>query len=219
MDVASVLSEAPYPGRGILICRTKNDGLCAIYWLSGRSEASRHRSLVQDGINLLAVSLDGASDDPLRHYRAAHHGRRYDVIGNGDHVDEIAGALHRGELPASAINRLTPEPDSLGTPRIVSVVDRSTEGVIVGAARPNPSGEGIEHALLHAECISEGTGILVATYKGNPTNPSSWATPTWTDVSKGLGEILHSVWEAIPPSFRVAIAGRQLGDEGAWIIS
>lgn len=71
-------------------------GLCALYWLTGRSQASKRRTLAPRGNDLFAVDLVGDGGDLLRHYRAARRSQAIDVIGNGVHVDQVFGDMTRG---------------------------------------------------------------------------------------------------------------------------
>ena len=218
MNVETALSDAPYPGRGLIIFRTEGEGLCAVYWLTGRSAASRSRLLVGDGPNLVVTNLLGVANDPLRHYRAARRDGLQHIVGNGDHVDTLAAELNDGAAPFDALRTLNPEPDPpLFTARIAAIVGGDTDHVFVGAARSVPLASHTDHIAINAERIDPEQGILIATYSGDPESPTVWAIPLWIDTAPTLPKQLRAAWGALNPSFRVAIAGRALSHSGSWI--
>jgi IMP cyclohydrolase len=217
MDFADALSEAPYPGRGFLVFRTL-DGLCVLYWLTGRSEASKRRTLEARGDDLFAVDLVGDGDDPLRHYRAARRAQVIDVIGNGDHVDQVFGDVTGGLSFSAAISKMKPEPDSLFTPRIIAVVYRETESVRVGAAISDDRSRRVQHVAEDIGSLKAGSGVLLCTYRGDPESPKSWASPTIIESAPTLDEQFDFAWSSLDPAVRVVMAGRPLDVNGAWSV-
>src|ERR1700728_2021324 len=117
MDLEKALADSPYPGRGLLVGRT-DYGLVALYWVTGRSEASRERRFVPRGTELHIEGTSGADDDPLRHYQAAGIFGRHLVVGNGRHVGDMGLGL-ADDSATPPPQPLDPEPDPpLFTPRI-----------------------------------------------------------------------------------------------------
>ena len=67
LALAQELKENAYPGRGIVIGRSK-DGKKAVtaYFIMGRSENSRNRVFVEDGEGIRTQAFDPAKlEDPL----------------------------------------------------------------------------------------------------------------------------------------------------------
>ncbi len=120
-SITSYLSSRPYPGRGLVLSRSRNGAVTVSIFLTGRSHASQARKLVLVDSALEVVSTDGASDDPLWHYSAiVARGSRL-VAGNGRQVSDIA-ASEKGPAAADGeIRRQIYEPDPpIFTPRLTA---------------------------------------------------------------------------------------------------
>lgn len=218
MDITAALAEAPYPGRGVLVFGASAHELGVVYFLTGRSEASRRRKLVPSGPTLTAASTVGDSDDPLRHYRAAVRTDQWDIIGNGDQVDQLATALSGGATWELALATVDPEPDPpLHTARIFVAVDRSGSRVVIGAARSRRSSELTDRVLDFTDDLGAGEGVLITTYRGDPATPATAATPLWLDCEGGLESVVDRTWSALDDRYRVALAGRLVTSE-EWLI-
>jgi IMP cyclohydrolase len=209
MDIEQALANSPYPGRGLLVGRT-DYGLVALYWVTGRSEASRRRRFVSRGTGLHIEDASGADDDPLRHYQAAGIFGRHLVVGNGRHVDEIGLGL--ADQPAQTLlGSLEPEPDPpIFTPRIAAVVDLMSDAAICGAAVRSLDGS-TDHNVLSTDEFPLGTGVVLSTYQGSVTEPSSWAAPTWIELAPSLEEQVATVWDALDAELRVGLASCVVG--------
>ena len=117
-SVSGALKANDYPGRGLVLARTDRDGICVVYFLTGRSRASRERVLVRDGDALDARPRSATGFDPLRHYRAATVGPDWCVIGNGGQVDAVndVWAALPADLRVAAAVIEPHSPDPLRTP-------------------------------------------------------------------------------------------------------
>ena len=86
------LSNNPYPGRGIIIGKSK-DGLFAVmaYFIMGRSENSRNRIFVEDGEGIRTQAFDPAklSDPSLIIYAPVRVLGNKTIVTNGDQTDTI----------------------------------------------------------------------------------------------------------------------------------
>lgn len=213
------LTGAPYPGRGLAVVRCGNDALALLYWLTGRSQPSRERVLRADGLDLVVQDRNTRrAFDPLRHYRAARRVQRYDVVGNGDHVDHMAVALDDQAGAIDAWWNEQPEPDPpLHTARILAIVDRTSEVAYLTAARRGPVGVA-EHVGVRVAEVPSGGGLAMVTYRGDPAQPEPWAEPVWIEVAETLDDQLVATWEALDARYRVAIAGRYLEGDATWTI-
>jgi IMP cyclohydrolase len=209
MDLEQVLVNSPYPGRGLLVGRT-DYGLVALYWVTGRSEASRQRRFVPRGTELHIEGTSGADDDPLRHYQAAGIFGRYLVVGNGRHVGEIGLGL--SDHAATALFEMVdPEPDPpLFTPRIAAVVDLMNDAATCGAAMRSLDGS-TDHQMLSTDEFPLGAGVLLATYRGSVTEPSAWGVPTWVELAPSLEEQVATTWDALDGELRVGLASCVVG--------
>lgn len=219
MDLREALAGARYPGRGVAVVRCGDGALALLYWLTGRSQASRERVLRAHGLDLVVQDQGGRrAFDPLRHYWAARRVHRYDVVGNGDHVDHVAVAL---EDQAGAIGAWwdeQPEPDPpLRTARLLAVVDRTSEVAYLAAARRGKAGVA-EHVGLRVATVPSGAGLAMVTYRGDPAQPEPWAEPVWIEAAGTLDDQMAATWEALDGRYRVAIAGRYLEGDATWRI-
>lgn len=209
MDLAQALAGSPYPGRGLLVGRT-DYGLVSLYWITGRSEASRQRQFIPRGIELQVEDASEANEDPLRHYQAAGIFGRYLVVGNGRHVEEIGSGLSERSAP-ELLELLEPEPaPPIFTPRIAAVVHLSKETATFGSATRNPDGS-TNHNAFSTDDFELGTGVLLATYQGSAEQPSAWGVPTWVELAPSLEELIATTWDALDNGLRVALASCVVG--------
>ena len=57
-NFARVVSENPYPGRGLVVGRDPKGDWLQVYWIMGRSAGSRNRVFVADGTTLATRPAD-----------------------------------------------------------------------------------------------------------------------------------------------------------------
>ena len=92
ISIANELSGNPYPGRGIIIGRSK-DGKKAVtaYFIMGRSSNSRNRVFVEDGegIRTQAFDPDKLEDPSLIIYAPVRVLGNKTIVTNGDQTDTI----------------------------------------------------------------------------------------------------------------------------------
>ncbi|GAB3758238.1 IMP cyclohydrolase [Microlunatus parietis] len=210
ISVRQVLADNDYPGRGLLVARTPADGLCIVYFMTGRSAASRERTLVLDGASLYARPRGVTEHDPLRHYRAATIGPAWCVVGNGDQVDTVITRLATME-PATAVQGIAYEPDPpLRTPRITVVASRTAGGpmLIAGSRASVLAPEQTYVSTLTVGDVAVGSGILTTTYLSQDRHvvsthqPPSEVTVAATDAET----LLELVWSSLADDLRVAAA-------------
>ena len=205
--VISELQHDDYPGRGLVLARTPANGVCVVYFITGRSRASRDRALVRAGDSVYARSRSAGAHDPLRHYRAVAVGSKWCVIGNGDQVDAVVANLE-SVGPSEAVQGIEYEPDPpLRTPRITLVAPRQTGSPLyVSAARASILDPEVTHlSCLTVSDLPEGCGVLTTTYYGIGSEIDTSRPPLEfsTDVGSA-SELLTAVWESLPTDLRVA---------------
>ena len=203
----SELKVNAYPGRGLVVARTPIDGLCVVYFMTGRSPASRDRALTVDGESVYARSRSASPHDPLRHYRAVAVGPQWCVVGNGDQVDTIASRLE-SMSPAEAVQGIEYEPDPpLRTPRITLVASRRVGApVYVSAARASVlDPESTRLSCLTVDDLPEGVGVLTTTYfTSGPEIDTSRPPIEFATAASSAAQLLSAVWDSLPVDLRVA---------------
>jgi IMP cyclohydrolase len=206
VDLANALTSNRYPGRGVLVAMSRT-GLCCGYFLTGRSAASKERTLHEHGGRLIVAPATATGHDPLRHYVAARSDGGRLVYGNGEQVSVIADRLAEGQSPADALNRISYEPDPpIFTPRISVVV--TADGIWFGAARRSERDRDAANVLVLA--VSElgvGDAVLITTYRSDGVTIATGDpfTEASADVD-GPDELLDLVWDGLDPVYRVAAA-------------
>lgn len=127
--LVDVLAERDYPGRGVAVGRAVDGTGFALYWLTGRSAASRERYL---DVQADAVEVKDASDGPvdaLRHYTAIRQSASALVVGNGDQVTPLFERVEAGTPFEAAVRDIAFEPDPpIFTPRITAFAALSPDG-------------------------------------------------------------------------------------------
>ena len=121
-DIAKLLRENAYPGRGILLGRSaEGKHAVAAYFIMGRSENSRNRIFVTDGEGIRTEAFDPAklSDPSLIIYSPVRVLGGTTIVTNGDQTDTVYDFLSRGGSFADALRTRTFEPDAPNyTPRV-----------------------------------------------------------------------------------------------------
>lgn len=121
-DIKKLLSENTYPGRGIIIGKSK-DGKYAVtaYFIMGRSENSRNRVFVAEGDDVRTKAFDPSKlKDPslIIYYPVRKHENRL-IVTNGDQTDTIYEALKQDGCFTCSLRTREFEPDAPNfTPRI-----------------------------------------------------------------------------------------------------
>ena len=123
LDLNEILTNHPYPGRGIVLGRTADNKKAAVaYFIMGRSENSRNRVFeeTQDGIRTRAYDESKMTDPSLIIYhpvRLLADGTL--IVTNGDQTDTIRNHILEGHCYRHALNTREFEPDGPNfTPRI-----------------------------------------------------------------------------------------------------
>jgi IMP cyclohydrolase len=212
--VSQVLSGNPYPGRGVVWARTLGGELCGAYFLTGRSAASRGRTL-RRGVGELVVSpTDATAHDPLRHYVAAREHGGWLVFGNGEQVATVADRLEEGRTPATALDGLEYEPDPpIFTPRITVVADLGSGRAWFGAARRSAGGRVAADVMtLVVRDLAPGDAVLMTTYRSDGKQVATGEPFVEARTEAGdREELTAEVWEALRPELRVAAAVFEAG--------
>lgn len=201
-----------YPGRGVAVHRHHDGRLEWIYFLTGRSDASRQRVLQAEADRVTVVATQPGQHDPLRHYSCVRVIGHHLVVGNGDHVDHLADGLHDDGDLAALVDEIDPEPDSpILTPRIAVIASEPIRGST--ADHPAPiqvvsvrAAAGRTERRIDLIEVAVGTGVLIHTYGGTTTQVTTDAVPRRFDAGGPGTDVAGRLWHALDPELRVALA-------------
>lgn len=235
-DNLEALAANPYPGRGIILGRSSNEGeLVEAYWVMGRSENSRNRVLVEDGSDVKTIAHDPekVEDPSLIMYNAMRRnmgrfGLLY-VVSNGDQTDSVHNFYERCgtsgaslELFREALLRRDFEPNNPNfTPRITGAVALGMVGshyqdqhnYAYSIIRRNSTTGMSEHTFGGGDLddIPAGSGLCFHTYRGdgNPL-PSFEGSPYAVPLGATADEIADELWESLDKENRVGLAVRTI---------
>lgn len=214
MRIGEYLGMIDYPGR-IILGGTGYDGEDIImYAITGRSANSRNRLLALDGDTLRTIPADESriSDPSLIIYNAMKRAGDALVISNGSHTDAISSQLLAGRSLESAIASCAYEPDAPAyTPRIALVMERSVLRFAL-VARDAESGDSMRKVFSYEK--ESGICHVIHTYEGNGDPlPSFAGLPPRLDAEESAESLLHAVWHALDPDFRISVYLRYGAEE------
>ena len=199
-----------YPGRGIAVHRHHDGRLEWLYFLTGRSKASRARTLHAVADRVTVVPIDAGGHDDLRHYSCVRALGPTLVIGNGDHVDQLADGILAGRTVADLAVTIEPEPDPpIETARIALIATGNATGteeltpVLVLASR---SIDGHTERLLEPVELAAGAGLIIHTYGGGVDDVTTDAGIHRFDAGGPGTDVAGRLWHALDPELRVAVA-------------
>jgi hypothetical protein len=211
-----------YPGRGIVMGATTTGELVQVYWITGRSEGSQNRRMVQDGTKVSVKPIDPTKivQPELTIYTAMreeheHSGHTF-IVSNGKQTDEECIAhqtLNR------ALDDWGHEPDEPNfTPRITGVIrmmpvrDPVFEfAVLKKAALGNTCDR--HHHQFTGTMPGYGYGIMTYMDDGDPL-PAWDSVPKIFDLPGDINTIASMFWEAMPNDKRVALVVKTIDPDG-----
>ena len=136
------LANNPYPGRGIVLGRSTKNTWIQIYWIMGRSENSRKRTLVAEDGTLRTEAADPKKmDDPsLVIYTAMHRVKEQYIVTNGAQTDALFACLFQDGEFVDSLLPWSHEPDAPNfTPRISGCTDLSEPGIWLSIIKASSS--------------------------------------------------------------------------------
>ena len=134
LSLAEELKSNSYPGRGIVIGRSK-DGTKAVtaYFIMGRSENSRNRVFVEEGEGIRTQAFDPAklSDPSLIIYAPVRVLGNKTIVTNGDQTDTIYEGMDKQLTFEQSLRCREFEPDGPNyTPQSPGSCTLKTEAII-----------------------------------------------------------------------------------------
>ena len=221
MEMRSIFDELKnnaYPGRGIMIGKSQ-DGkhAVAVYFIMGRSENSRNRVFVNDGLGIRTQAFDESklTDPSLIIYAPVRVLGNKTIETNGDQTDTIYEGLNNQLTFEQALRSREFEPDAPNyTPRISGVIKQEGENFnyalsILKSANGDPAS--CQRFTFTYKNPINGQGHFIHTYQGdgNPL-PSFEGEPKLVAVPNDITEFTRQLWDSLNPDNKVSLFVRYI---------
>lgn len=221
LNIENELQKNSYPGRGIIIGRSKN-GKHAVtaYFIMGRSENSRNRVFIEDGEGIRTQAFDESklTDPSLIIYAPVRVLDNYTIVTNGDQTDTVYEGLQKQLTFEQSLRTRTFEPDAPNyTPRISGILDVK-EGNFHYAMSilksHNGNSESCDRYTFTYENPTAGEGHFIHTYKcdGNPL-PSFEGEPERIEIPDDMDLFTESLWNHLNEENKVSLFVRYIDIE------
>ena len=213
LSLANELNSNTYPGRGIVIGKTK-DGKKAVtaYFIMGRSNNSRNRVFVEDGEGIRTQAFDPSKlEDPsLIIYAPVRVLGNKTIVTNGDQTDTIYEGMDKQLTFEQSLRTREFEPDAPNyTPRISGIM-HVENGKYNYAMSILKSNNGNPKACNRYTFVYEnpvaGEGHFIHTYMhdGNPL-PSFEGEPKLVKINGDINEFTNMVWTNLNEDNKVSL--------------
>lgn len=221
LDIATLLRENAYPGRGIILGKTP-DGKNAViaYFIMGRSVNSRNRvfEATADGIRTKAFDESNLSDPHLIIYSPVRVLGNKTIVTNGDQTDTIYDHMDRQETFEQSLRTREYEDDAPNyTPRISGIVHMEDNSFnyamsILKSADGNP--DSVHRFTFSYNNPLCGEGHFIHTYMGdgNPL-PSFEGEPEKIATVDDIDAFTDMLWNSLNEDNKVSLFVRYINVE------
>ncbi len=221
MSLETQLSTNAYPGRGIVIGKSK-DGKHAVtaYFIMGRSENSRNRVFVEDGEGIRTQAFDPSklTDPSLIIYAPVRVLGNKTIVTNGDQTDTIYELMDKQQTFEQALRTREFEPDAPNyTPRISGIMhieDGKFSYAMSILKSNNGNGAACNRYTYAYENPIAGEGRFIHTYMndGNPL-PSFEGEPKWVEIDGDIDTFTNMLWKNLNEDNKVSLFVRYIDIE------
>lgn len=212
------LGATTYPGRGIVIGRSK-DGKKAVtaYFIMGRSANSRNRVFVEDGEGIRTQAFDPSKlEDPsLIIYAPVRVLGNKTIVTNGDQTDTIYELMDKQQTFEQALRTREFEPDGPNyTPRISGImhVENGEYNYAMSILKSNNGNPDAcnRYTFAYSNPVN-GEGHFIHTYMcdGNPL-PSFEGEPKLVEMSDDMEAFTNMLWESLNEDNKVSLFVRYI---------
>ena len=202
LSLANELNSNTYPGRGIVIGKTK-DGKKAVtaYFIMGRSNNSRNRVFVEDGEGIRTQAFDSSKlEDPsLIIYAPVKVLGNKTIITNGDQTDTIYEGMDKQLTFEQSLRSRKFEPDAPNyTPRISGImhIENNKYNYAMSILKSNNGNPNSCNRYTFAyENPIEGQGHFIHTYMHDgEVLPSFEGEPKLVEIDGDIDEFTNMIW-------------------------
>lgn len=218
LSIEKELKENAYPGRGIIIGKTP-DGTKAVtaYFIMGRSENSRNRVFVEDGMGIRTQAFDASKlvDPSLIIYAPVRVLGNKTIVTNGDQTDTIYELMDKQQTFEQALRTREFEPDAPNyTPRISGImhIENGKYNYAMSILKSNNGNPDAcnRYTFAYSNPVA-GEGHFIHTYQcdGNPL-PSFEGEPKLIQVSDDMEEFANLLWNSLNEDNKVSLFVRYI---------
>lgn len=213
LSLANELSNNTYPGRGIVIGKSK-DGKKAVtaYFIMGRSNNSRNRVFVEDGEGIRTQAFDSSKlEDPsLIIYAPVKVLGNKTIITNGDQTDTIYEGMDKQLTFEQSLRSRKFEPDAPNyTPRISGImhIENNKYNYAMSILKSNNGNPNSCNRYTFAyENPIEGQGHFIHTYMHDgEVLPSFEGEPKLVDIDGDIDEFTNMIWSNLNEDNKVSL--------------
>jgi len=218
LSIEKELQENSYPGRGIIIGRSK-DGTKAVtaYFIMGRSENSRNRIFVEDGEGIRTQAFDPSKlvDPSLIIYAPVRVLGNKTIVTNGDQTDTIYEGMDRQLTFEQSLRSREFEPDAPNyTPRISGIMHiengkYSYAMSILKSNNGNPDSCN-RYTFAYENCVAGG-GHFIPTFKSDGKPPPSFeGEPKLIAIPDDMETFTETLWNSLNEDNKVSLFVRYI---------
>lgn len=213
LSLANELNSNTYPGRGIIIGKTK-DGKKAVtaYFIMGRSNNSRNRVFVEDGEGIRTQAFDSSKlEDPsLIIYAPVKVLGNKTIVTNGDQTDTIYEGMDKQLTFEQSLRSRKFEPDAPNyTPRISGImhIENNKYNYAMSILKSNNGNPNSCNRYTFAyENPIEGQGHFIHTYMHDgEILPSFEGEPKLVDIDGDIDEFTNMIWSNLNEDNKVSL--------------
>ena len=213
LSLANELNSNTYPGRGIIIGKTK-DGKKAVtaYFIMGRSNNSRNRVFVEDGEGIRTQAFDPSKlEDPsLIIYAPVRVLGNKTIVTNGDQTDTIYEGMDKQLTFEQSLRSRKFEPDAPNyTPRISGImhIENNKYNYAMSILKSNNGNPNSCNRYTFAyENPIEGQGHFIHTYMHDgEILPSFEGEPKLVDIDGDIDEFTNMIWSNLNEDNKVSL--------------
>ena len=213
LSLANELNSNTYPGRGIVIGKTK-DGKKAVtaYFIMGRSNNSRNRVFVEDGEGIRTQAFDSSKleDSSLIIYAPVKVLGNKTIVTNGDQTDTIYEGMDKQLTFEQSLRTREFEPDAPNyTPRISGImhIENNKYNYAMSILKSNNGNPNSCNRYTFAyENPIEGQGHFIHTYMHDgEVLPSFEGEPKLVEIDGDIDEFTNMIWSNLNEDNKVSL--------------
>ena len=217
-SVANYLKGNNYPGRGIIIGKSEcGKYAVSAYFIMGRSENSRNRIFVEDGMGIKTQAFDESklTDPSLIIYSPVRVRENLTIVTNGDQTDTIYDLVGKGFTFEQALRTRQFEPDEPNyTPRISGLIKQRDDGfnyMLSILKSSNGNADACQRFTFFYNTPLAGEGHFIHTYKcdGNPI-PSFEGEPVRIKINQDINNFAETLWTSLDEENKVSLFVRYI---------